>query len=161
MRHLTGHGAPKQWLPAAAGAFFGVIGASRAALEWLVTGWTRKLREYRFNQSGIVGIIVRVASRLKVTCEFGIRRFSTGWGGDVRVEEDALAHQEGAGGITTVFPALRSGPTAVSGASRQKKILSSNVLELSARRPRFHGHEETADMSAHFSALFRERFVRG
>lgn len=43
------HETPKQWL-AAAGAILGMIAASWAALELVVTGWTRKLRRYRFNQ---------------------------------------------------------------------------------------------------------------
>ncbi len=78
MRHLTGHGTPKQWLAAGAGALFGVIAALWAKLERLVTGWTRRLRRYRFNQPGIAGIVVRVASRLDFTGDSEIRRFSTG-----------------------------------------------------------------------------------
>jgi transposase len=78
MRHLTGHGTPKQWLAAAAGAFFGVLAASWAAVERLLAVSTRKLQRYRFNRLGIVGTVRREPWRQSVTWESGIRRFSTG-----------------------------------------------------------------------------------
>lgn len=78
MRHLTGHGTPKQWLAAGAGALFGVIAASWATLAMVVTSWTRKLRKYYFNQRVLVRISVRGVPRQNVTWESGIRRFSTG-----------------------------------------------------------------------------------
>jgi hypothetical protein len=78
MRHLIGHGTPKQWLAAGAGALFGVIAASWAALELLVAGWTRKLRRYHFNPRDLVRIVVGGVPRLNVAWDSGIRRFSTG-----------------------------------------------------------------------------------
>ena len=78
MRHLTGHGTPKQWLAAGAGALFGVIAASWAALELHVAGLTRKLRRYHFNLIDPVRIVVSGAPRRNVTWNSGIRRFSTG-----------------------------------------------------------------------------------
>lgn len=59
-------------------SLFGVITASWATLALVVTGPTRKLQRYRFNRSEIISIVVGAASRLNVTDESGIRRFSTG-----------------------------------------------------------------------------------
>jgi hypothetical protein len=56
MRDLAGPGAPKQWLAAGAGALLGVIGAPRATLALVVTGWTGKLRNNCFNQRVLVHI---------------------------------------------------------------------------------------------------------
>jgi hypothetical protein len=103
MRYLTGHGTPKQW-PAAADAFFGMIAALWDTMERLATGWTRRLRRYRFNQTEIAGIVVRVASRLNFTGDSEIRRFSTGcWGHWETIDTSAWGLQDSGSRIGTII----------------------------------------------------------
>lgn len=51
MRHLTGHGTPKQWLAAAGGSIGGAIAALWADMALVLTAWTRKPAHFRFIQS--------------------------------------------------------------------------------------------------------------
>jgi transposase len=75
MRHLTGHGTPKQWLAATGGIVLSALGSPWAALTLIVTVWTRKLSQSHFIRRHVDPLGVSLRNFMSGSA---IRRFSTG-----------------------------------------------------------------------------------